>query len=162
MSGYLNAKYERLRAELGKEHSSKLGVLTGRDLDRFAVASQAPDGWADQVHGDGELVAPALFLSSVMGWGAGPPLDQLDTDGTSVEETRGLPLQGVRLMGAGQDLEFHSPVREGTTVVAHTSLEDVQLKHGRSGTLLIMQVLRRFTDADGQPLVTCRESFIAR
>lgn len=162
MSGYLKAKYERLLVEVGREHTTRLGTIAARDLHRFAVASQAPEGWSDQGYEQGEPVAPPLFLSSVMGWGAGPPADELDPDGTSVEETRGLPLAGVRLMGAGQDLEFHAPVRAGASVNAHTSLEDVQLKHGRSGTLLIMRVLRRFTDADGRPLVTCRESFIAR
>lgn len=162
MSGYLEAKYELLRAEVGKEHTQALGIIAERDLERFAHASHAPEGWDDQRGPDGALVAPPLFLSSVMGWGAGPPEEHLDTDGTSTEETRGLPLDGVRLMGAGQDLEFHQPVRAGTSVVAHTSLEDVQLKNGSSGTLLIMQVLRRFLDGNGQLLVTCRESFIAR
>lgn len=162
MSGYLKAKFEQLLVEVGKEHTTKLGTIAARDLHRFAIASRALDGWSDQGHTEGETVAPPLYLSSVMGWAAGPPEDELDNDGTSVEETRGLPLAGVRLMGAGQDLEFHAPVRAGASVVAHTSLEDVQLKHGRSGTLLIMQVLRRFTDAAGRPLVTCRESFVAR
>lgn len=162
MSRYLEAKYEQLRREVGREHTTKLGTVADRDLHRFAVASHAPEGWSDQGYPEGDLVAPPLFLSSVMGWGAGPPESDLDTDGTSVEETRGLPLAGVRLMGAGQDLEFHAPVRAGACVHAHTSLEDVQLKHGRSGTLLILRVLRRFTEADGEALVTCRESFVAR
>lgn len=65
-------------------------------------------------------------------------------------------------MGAGQDLEFHHPVRAGVSVVVHTSLDDVQLKHGRSGSLLLLRIRRRFTDEDGTPLVTCHESFIAR
>lgn len=162
MSVDLQSRYQRLRAEIGREHTERLGVIAGRDLERFALASHAPAGWADDRGPNGELAAPPLFLSSVMGWGAGQPESALGADGTSAEETRGLPLVGVRLMGAGQDLEFHASVREGMSVLAHTSLADVQIKRGGSGTLLIMQVLRRFTDEDGRPLVTCRESFIAR
>lgn len=162
MSAYLQEQYKVLRGEIGKEYTMKLGTIAARDLHRFAVASHAPESWSDQGCPEGDTVAPPLFLSSVMGWAAGPPESDLDTDGTSVEETRGLPLAGVRLMGAGQDLEFHAPVRAGACVHAHTSLEDVQLKHGRSGTLLILRVLRRFTEADGEALVTCRESFVAR
>lgn len=162
MSRYLKAKYNRLRPEVGREHSQHLGVISERDLQRFAVASHAPEGWDHDRGPEGGRPAPPLFLSSVMGWGAGEPEGRLGSDGTSPEETRGLPLDGVRLMGAGQDLEFHAPVRAGTSVFVHTSLDNVRIKHGSSGTLLIMQVLRRFTDDEGQPLVTCRESFIAR
>jgi acyl dehydratase len=153
----LQDQYERLQAELGTEHTERLGVIDRRDIARFATASHAPTSSRG-----GDAVAPPLFLSSIMGWGSGPPEDELDTDGTAPAETRGLAVGGVRLMGAGQDLEFHAPVRAGTTVVVHTSLADVQLKHGRSGSLLLMRILRRFTDEHGQPLITCRESFIAR
>ena len=159
MSDPLEAVHQRLSAVLGQESTQPLGVVEGRDIERFAVASQSPPGWSGT--GD-QRVAPPLYLSSVMGWGSGPAEDELRPDGSGPDETRGLPLDGVRLMGAGQDLEFHQPVREGTAVVAHTSLAEVELKYGRSGSLLIMKILRHFTDADGQPLVTCRESFIAR
>lgn len=162
MSAELQRRYQRLRDEIGREHTQRLGIIDGRDLQRFAMASHAPVELCDHRGNRTELVAPPLFLSSVMGWGPGDSESALGADGTSTDETRGLPLAGVRLMGAGQDLQFHAPVHEGRRVVAHTSLTDVQIKRGASGTLLIMQVLRRFTDEDGNPLVTCRESFIAR
>lgn len=157
-SAALESRFERLRAELGRERSETLAVLVGSDLERFVVVSHS----AVQRALDGRLVAPPLFLSSVMGWGAGPANNALGVDGTSAEVTRGLPLDGVRLMGAGQDLEFHEPVLEGMSIVVHTSLADARLKHGRSGTLLILQIMRRFTDDGDRPLVTCRETFIAR
>lgn len=162
MSADLQRTYQRLCHEIGRKHTERLGVIEGRDLQRFALASHAPAGWDGCSCPRGELTAPSLFLTSVMSWGAGAPESALDSDGTSAEETRGLSLGGVRLMGAGQDLEFHAPVLEGMSVLAHTCLEEVQIKRGRNGTLLIVQVLRRFTDEDGGPLVTCRESFIAR
>jgi hydroxyacyl-ACP dehydratase HTD2-like protein with hotdog domain len=150
MSENLEEDYARLRALLGRERTETLGVVSGRDMMRFAVAAQCPPAQVP------------LFLSSMMGWGAGPDEDRLGVDGTGATETRGLPLGDVRLMGAGQELEFHATVTAETTVVVHTSLADIRLKHGRSGPLLIMRILRRFTDETDRPLLTCQESFIAR
>ena len=149
----LDRALERLRMELDVEREERLGVVRARDLARFAVASGTPDPWRH---------APPLYLSSVMGWGTGPPEDELRPDGSGVAETRGLPLDGVRLMGAGQDLELHEPVADGVAVTVHTRLVDVTRKDGAAGPLLILEVLRRFVGDDGRPLVTCRETFIAR
>ncbi|WP_170140242.1 FAS1-like dehydratase domain-containing protein [Prauserella marina] len=149
---------EALRAELGRERAERLGVLDGRDIARFAVVTGQPE----RRDVTGAVLAPPTFLSSVMGWGAGVPDDELDGDGTAAEDTRGLPLEGVRLMGAGQELEFHAPVPAGTAVVVHTSLTDVRMKEGRTGPLLLLRILRRFTTDAGRALVTCHESFIAR
>ncbi|TDE10595.1 FAS1-like dehydratase domain-containing protein [Jiangella asiatica] len=149
----LDRAYERLRGELDVERHERLGVVHARDLERFAVAAGTPAPWSS---------APPLYVSSVMGWDVGPAEGELRPDGSGVAETRGLPLDGVRLMGAGQDLELHEPVRAGTAVVVHTRLTDVRRKDGRSGAFLVLEVLRRFTDDGGRPLVTCRESFIAR
>lgn len=156
MTTTLDATYQRLRAELGKETTQRLGAISRRDLERFAAASGAT------VDEDDRPAAHPLFLSSVMGWGAGAAEHELGADGTSAEETRGLPLGGVRLMGAGQSVEFHAPVLEEMYVVVHTSLAEVSLKDGRSGPLLLLQVLRRFADDTGRRLITCRESFIGR
>lgn len=159
MSARLEDHYQRLRSEIGKEHSELLGTITSRDTQRFAIASNAPfpcDG------ADAPVNAPPLFLSSVMGWGGGPPENELGPDGAGLSETRGIPLDGVRLMGAGQDLQIHEPVVVGMVVRSHASLIDVQIKEGRSGTLLIMKIRRRFTDDAGMALLTCEESFIAR
>ena len=158
MSALLEAHCERLRAEVGTERTERLGTIGQRDIARFAVASHAPPSHP----GPEDATAHPLFLSSVMGWGDGPAESELDTDGTAASDTRGIPLDGVRLMGAGQELEFHHPVRAGASLVVHTSLADVQLKHGRSGSLLLLRIRRRFTDEAGTPLVTCHESFIAR
>lgn len=160
MSSTFEDHHQRLRAMIGLDHTTRLGPISRRDLNRFAVACGDPDLAAEDA--EGQLVAPPLFLSSVMSWGAGAAEDLLHPDGTSVEDTRGFHLDGLRLMGAGQDLEFHSPVQEGMSVVVHTRVENVQLKSGDSGPLLILRLLRRFTDDAVGPLVTCRETFIAR
>lgn len=42
MNTALQAHYERLRTEIGVEHTERLGHLGRRDIARFAVASGAP------------------------------------------------------------------------------------------------------------------------
>ncbi|RKS76631.1 MaoC dehydratase-like protein [Actinomadura pelletieri DSM 43383] len=142
---------ERVRKRIGTVTRDDLGPVSAKDFQRFAVAAGEPPG----------DTAPPLFLSSVLGWGAGPADDALRPDGTG-DETAGLPLDGLRLMGAGQDLDFHAPVRDGTQVVRETSVEDVTLKQGGSGPFLVITMLRMFSDESGTPLVICRDNLIAR
>lgn len=158
MADNVHKEHQRLRAEVGTRMSVELGVLTEADFARFATAS----GMAWPPADSDVAVAPHLYLSSVMSWGPWPSEDDLATDGTGISETRGFPLDGLRLMGAGQELEFHAPVRAGTRVRETTVLEDVQLKHGRTGDFLTMQLVRQFIDEADTLLVTCRETFVGR
>lgn len=159
--------YERARQAVGQVHEVPLGRIVARDFQRFAHASgdtnpRYLDDAAARAEGLPAAVAPPLYLSAVMGWDAGPPEVDLRADGTGKTETVGLPLEGLRLMGAGQDIELHHDVLDGMDVVAHISLDGVDLKQGRSGTLLLLRVLRRYVDGSGREVATCRESFIAR
>ena len=144
-----------------------LGRISATGFQRFAVAA----GETDPVYFDDDAaraagfagaVAPPLFLSSVLGWGAGASDADLRPDGAASDDTAGLPLTGLRLMGAGQDIDVHAPLHDGVHVVRETSVEDVTLKEGRSGPFLIVTLLRRFLDESGTPLLTSRENFIAR
>jgi hydroxyacyl-ACP dehydratase HTD2-like protein with hotdog domain len=150
----MRAAAEWLAAEVGVSRRRELGTLESRDLERFALASGGP------APADGQ--APPLYLSSVMGWSPGPPEDELRPDGSGADETRGLPLAGLRLMGAGQELEFHAPARAGDRVVETTTLLAVRRKTGRSGDLLLLRVRRDFADGANRPLITCHETFVAR
>jgi hypothetical protein len=144
--------YERCLPMVGISTTEHLDAVESLAAERFAVAAGAQP--SDDPH--------PLFLSSVMGWHAGPDPGELCPDGTTEEFVPGLPLSGVRLMGAGQDLEFHEPVRVGADVTLETTLTDVELKSGRSGDLLLLHLTRRYTADDGTLLTTCLETFIAR
>jgi acyl dehydratase len=161
------AAYERAQAAVGQVHELPLGRMNAKEFQRFAYATGDlnpiyTDDEAAREQGLPGAVAPPLYLSGVMGWEPGPAEADLRPDGTGRTETVGLPLEGLRLMGAGQDIELLHPVVDGMHIVAHVSLDGVELKHGRSGTLLLLRVLRRYVDGDGREVLTCRESFIAR
>lgn len=150
---------ENTRKLVGVMHPRDLGRIERRDLERFSVAAGA--GPAGPV-GDQPLVAHPLFLTAVLGWGSGPAHDELRPDGTEILDIDAIPLSGLRLMGGGQDLEFHADVTEGMTVRSEFSLECVEVKEGRSGSLLLLHVLRQYWDDQGTLLVTCRETLMAR
>ena len=124
-----------------------------RDFARFAIAC------GDEDPGD---VAPPLYLPSVIEWGAGPPLRELREDGTGAAHDDFLPLEGLRLMGGGQELELGDDVVHGTEFTARPTLEDATLREGRSGPLLLIRVRTEFRATDGRLLLTRRETLLAR
>jgi acyl dehydratase len=159
--------FANAKAVVGQVHELPLGRMSKKEFQRFAYASgdanpRYVDDEAARAEGLPEAVAPPLYLSGVMGWEAGPADEDLRPDGTGKTETVGLPLEGLRLMGAGQEIDFHYDVVDGMDIVAHISLDGVDLKEGRSGKLLFVRVLRRYVDGEGREVLTCRESFIAR
>ena len=159
--------YEQMRALLGQTRIIPIGKISRRDMERFAVAVDDPnaiffdDAFARE-HGYPGAIAPPLYLSSVLGWEAGPPEDSLRPDGTPHKDAMAVPIGGLRVMGGGQELEFHRPVTAGMDVAMEFSVSNAELKQGRTGPLLVVQLKKRFLTADGNPIVTCRENFIAR
>ena len=65
-------------------------------------------------------------------------------------------------MGGGQSLDVHAPLLAGTTFTAVPTLEDVTLKSGGSGELVMITITTRYMADDGQPLLTCTETLIGR
>ncbi len=158
---------EELKPYVGRSERTDLGIMRKEAFQRFAIAADnlnpiffEPE--AARAAGYSDTIAPPLFLSAVRNWQVGPPQDSLRPDGTTSHEFAFLPLEGMRIMGGGQDLELHAPVTDGARVSMELRLEGVELKQGRSGDLLLIKVIQIYRDADDRPLVTCRETFIAR
>jgi hypothetical protein len=151
--------YENTRALVGMVRSRDLGRIDRRDLDRFfaAVGAVAPPGAPGS-----PCAAHPLYLTAVLGWGAGPANEELRPDGTEILDTDAIPLSGLRLMGGGQDLEFHADVTEGMQVRTELTLEGAEIKDGRTGPILLLRLVRRYWDQQGTLLVTCRETLMAR
>lgn len=163
----LESALARASERVGHTQRVDLGLVAARDVQRFAVA--ADDGGAEyldaesaRVAGYEAPVAPLLYLSSVLGWQAGPAEAELLADGNARDPLGDVPLDGLRLMGGGQELTFHEPVRHGTHVTMEVVVDDVRMKQGREGPLLLIDVVRRYVDDGARILVECRETFIAR
>ncbi len=167
----MTADFEAIHAQIlpkvGEVHRQRLGRISAKEFQRFAYAigdlnPHYVNGESPHTTDFPPIVAPPLFLSGVMGWSPGPPEEALRGDGTGLTETAGLPLAGLRLMGAGQDLLLREVIVDNMEIVVDVSVDDVELKRGRTGTLLILHILRRYFDGEGREVLTCRESFIAR
>jgi hypothetical protein len=149
----LAAVHARLLELVGTSGAEVSGRGDRRDFARFALACGEEDP------GD---VAPPLFLPATIEWGAGPPLHELREDGTGAHRDAFLPLDGLRLMGGGQELELVEDLVHGTAFTARPTLEDATLREGRSGPLLLLRLRTEFRTGDGRLLLTCRETIIAR
>ncbi len=167
MSVSFTALCEEIQRHVGRSERIDLGVVRAGDFQRFAIASDNLnpiffENGAARAAGYPAAIAPPLLLSAVRNWEAGPPNDSLRPDGTTSHEFAFLPLEGMRIMGGGQDLDFHAPVTDGMRVSMELRLDGVELKQGRSGPLLLIRITQTYRDEADRPLVTCRETFIAR
>lgn len=162
-----DAIYKKMVDQIGRTNTRPIGPISELAFQRFALAAGDTSGryFSDKQakeEGFERVIAPPLFLSSVMGWDAGPEEASLRGDGLGADVTEALPLDGLRIMGAGQELEFFQPVTDGAQITEEVSVEDVHLKQGRSGTLLIYRLRRRYIDQKGDEILRCHENFIGR
>jgi acyl dehydratase len=158
---------EELKRYVGRSERTDLGIIRKEAFQRFAIAADNLnpiffESDSAKAAGYSDVIAPPLFLSAVRNWQIGPPQDSLRPDGTTSHEFAFLPLEGLRMMGGGQDLELHAPVTDGAQVSMELRLDGVEIKQGRSGPLLLIKITQTYRDSADRPLVTCRETFIAR
>ncbi len=147
------------------ERVRTIGEITALMFQRYAVAvgDLNPiyfDDAAARAAGHPGLVAPPNFLTSVLGWEAGPPEGELLEDGT--ERAVLVPeIEGLRLMGGGHDLTVGQPVRPGDVVTARRKLVELYQREAKFGllTFAISEIV--YTNQRGDHLVTCRETIIA-
>ncbi len=142
-----------------------LGEITALMFQRYAVAvgGRNPvyfDDEAARAAGYPGIVAPPNFLTSVIGWQAGPAEGELLGDGTQVKIL--VPeMRGLRLMGGGHELTFGQPVRPGDVVTARRKLVDLYRRDAKFGQLLFAVSDIVYSNQRGEHLVTCRETVIA-
>lgn len=142
-----------------------LGEVTAIAFQRYAVAvgDLNPiyfDDAAARAAGYPGIVAPPNFLTSILGWEAGPPEAGLLADGT---EARNLvpEIRGLRLMGGGHELTFGVPVRPGDTITARRKLVELYQRESKMGMLTFAVSEIVYTNDRGDHVVTCRETVIA-
>ncbi|MDA8248737.1 MAG: MaoC family dehydratase N-terminal domain-containing protein [Rhodospirillales bacterium] len=147
------------------EQVSVIGEITALMFQRYAIAvgDLNPiyfDDAAARAAGYPGIVAPPNYLTSVLGWQAGPAEAALLADGT--EPGIMTPeIRGLRLMGGGHDLTFGRPVRPGDVVTARRRLVDLYEREAKFGVLIFAISDIVYTDQRGEHLVSCRETIIA-
>ena len=167
MTNAVEVAYEAIQDHVGQVARTHVGRITARDFQRAAAATDDLnpvyfDQGAAREAGHAGVVAPPGYLTSVLEWGWGPPEQDLRPDGVVPATLANAPVEGLRLMGAGQELTFHADVVDGMELVMDAQVHDVVMKAGDSGPFLILRISRTYTDAEGACVLTCLESFIGR
>jgi acyl dehydratase len=166
----LAAYYAQTRPRVGEVLSRRrLGALDAVTIGRYAMAIGANDPChydadAARKAGHADVVAPPNMLAAIAEWGVGTPESRLQPDGTPHDGD--MPLGngelGLRVMGAGEDMELVSPVTAGTDLVLETTLEAVTPKQTRSGPCVFVTTLNTFSSADGAVLNRNRRTVALR
>jgi hypothetical protein len=145
-----------------------LGTLDRVSIGRYALTIGATDPAhydpaAARSAGYADVVAPPNMLAATVEWGIGTPEAQLQPDGTPLDgETPVGDSLGLRVMGAGEEMELVSPVIAGTEVVLETTLEAVTPKQTRSGTCVFVTTIHTFSSAEGAVLNRNRRTVVLR
>ena len=141
-----------------------LGTLDAVTIGRYALTIGAThpshyDPAAARLAGYADVVAPPNLLAAVVEWGIGTPESELGPDGTPGDGE--IPLgDGLRVMGAGEEMELVTPAVAGTEIVLHTTLESVTPKQTRNGTCVFVTTLNTFTSAEGPVLNRNRRTVV--
>lgn len=153
----------RARARAGQIASETLGILTVRDFCRYAVAVGDDDYLAaarSSAASGRPVLAPALFVTGILGWGDGPPTKELYPDGLGPADspcTHGLP---VTQMHGGQEVEITRQPAADDVLRADRIIEGAAVKQGQAGPFAVLRLATTFRDEHGEALATSRESII--
>jgi hypothetical protein len=141
-----------------------LGTLDAVTIGRYAMTIGATDpchydAAAARSAGYLDVVAPPNLLAAMVEWGLGTPETELGSDGTP--DGGEVPLgDGLRVMGAGEEMELVNPAVAGTEVVLETTLESVTPKQTRAGACVFLTTLNTFMSADGAVLNRNRRTVV--
>jgi hypothetical protein len=130
--------------------------VSEHDVAKFASAIGALDVGYYDTRGPMErarpgTVAPCSFYMS-LGTMRGKVLPRtgFSADGMPVEEQ----LAGSRLVVGGSSVRFFGEILVGDRIRVEQEVKEVAERHGRSGALVLIELERRYTRADGVPVVT--------
>lgn len=165
----LAAYYAQTQPRTGAVLSRRsLGTLDRVSIGRYALAI----GAADPAHYDpaaarsagyADVVAPPNMLAATVEWGIGTPEARLQPDGLPPDGDTPLGEDlGLRVMGAGEEMELLNPATAGTEVVLETTLEAVTPKQTRAGTCVFVTTVNTFSSAGGAILNRNRRTVVLR
>ena len=162
--------YAQTQPRIGDVLSRRsLGTLDAVTIGRYAMTIGAADPShydpaAARSAGYADVVAPPNMLAAIVEWGVGTHEAQLQPDGTPHDGD--MPLGdgdlGLRVMGAGEEMELVNAVTAGTRVVLETTLEAVTPKQTRSGPCVFVTTMNTFTSAQGAVLNRNQRTVVLR
>ena len=161
LAAYYAATRPRTGAVLARR---SLGTLDAVTIGRYAMTIGATDrshydAAAARSAGYADVVAPPNLLAAMVEWGVGTPETELGSDGTPGDGE--IPLgDGLRVMGAGEEMELVNPAVAGTEIVLETTLESITPKQARAGTCVFVTTLNTFMSADGAVLNRNRRTVV--
>jgi hypothetical protein len=161
----LAAYYAETQPRTGAVLSRRsLGTLDAVTIGRYAMTIGAADPShydpvAARSAGYADVVAPPNLLAAMVEWGVGTPETELGSDGTPHDGE--IPLgDGLRVMGAGEEMELVNPAVAGTKLVLETTLESIMPKQTRAGTCVFVTTLNSFMSAEGAVLNRNRRTVV--
>ena len=153
---------EELKGWIGREVSYPAQEEVGRAAIRcFAMAlGDANPLYCDDAYaracGYPSRIAPPTFAVETCQYGAGPP----DADGY-IGHAWQLPIDGCRMIRAGNAYEFFRPVLPSDRISVSYTLEDIaERSASRGGTQLFVTSVGRYWAADGELLAVNRETIV--
>ena len=159
--------YAQIQPRVGSVLARRsLGTLDAVTIGRYAMTIGATDPShfdqeAARAAGHADVVAPPNLLASIVEWGVGTPEAQLAPDGTPHHGETPLPGDlGLRVMGAGEEMELVNPVIAGTELVLESTLAAVTPKQTRTGTCVFVTTLNTFMTAEGAVLNRNRRTVV--
>jgi acyl dehydratase len=158
---------ETVKGCVGDSSPEVRGTITALMSRRYAraIGEQNPlylDAEYAKSCGYADVVVPPNFLPSYMDWSDGGDESELRPDGTSTDEMEWIPVEGIRLMGGGEETVFHEPLVAGTEVVMTSSLDEVTARESKSGPMLVLKIRNTYTTADGRPVLTSIRTVLGR
>ena len=169
--------FDRWRGMAGAPKTAAM-PLERDTLRRFAQAIMDTDPlYFDPAYAAGTkyrgIVAPPLYpVHAFRPAPGGPdPLDALradpDADGSGGNDGVFFGVTPIespfkRLLNGGNEIEFFRCLAIGERAVARARYADVQLKHGKSGALLLVVIETTFSTEAGDPLLVNRQTLIWR
>ncbi|MDX2968138.1 MaoC family dehydratase N-terminal domain-containing protein [Kribbella solani] len=158
---------EAVRTRIGTESTHELGTITALMIRRYARAiGESNPLYYDTEFARGcghpDIIAPPNLVTAVSAWDEGPAEDGLRSDGVPTAALQDLPTEGVRVMGGGEDIEFHAPIPAGTTLTERSAMIGAELTHGSKGPVIVVRYRHEFVAADGRVLLTSTRKVLLR
>jgi acyl dehydratase len=159
--------FEDIEKNVGQQTTVHLGEITAMAIRRYAVAIGDPnplyhDSEYARSAGYPDIVAPPNMLPSVLEWGVGSPEEELNPDGTRREHLPGVDTTGMRVMGGGEDMQFHRPVVAGCSVTQTTTLTEADTRETRTGLMIVLRYRNEYRDGTDTTMMTCDRTMLLR